>query len=112
MHSRLPTRPGQLHSCHRSLAPGRNRRATLSTHTSPHRFHAGCAPLYDAKPELAGTSLATHAEKETEYKARNCEKLLVHEQAEDRARESEGRCICFQPPLHVPFLVQLIDLAR
>src|SRR5205814_6888640 len=66
MHSRLPTRPGRLHCCHRSLAPRRNRRATLSTHTSPHRFHAGCAPLYDAKPELAGTSLATHAEKETE----------------------------------------------
>src|SRR6266576_1360174 len=65
-HSRLPTRRGRLHCCHRSLAPRRNRRATLSTHTSPHRFHAGCAPLCDAKPELADTSLAPHAERETE----------------------------------------------
>src|SRR5438132_2187067 len=65
-HSRLPTRPDRLHCCHRSLAPRKNRREALSAHTSRHRFHAGCVSLCDAKPELAGTSLAPHAGRETE----------------------------------------------
>jgi len=89
MYSRLPTRPGQLHSYHRSLAPRRNRLAALSAHISPHRFTPGAHSFATQNRNWRTPTLRRMLKEKQKYKARNCEKLLVHEQAEDRARESQ-----------------------
>src|SRR5438477_12947375 len=75
-------------------------------------FTPGAHPFATQKQNWRTPALHRMLKEKWKYKAWNCEKLLVHEQAEDRARESQRRCVCLQPTLHVPFLVQLIYLVR
>src|SRR4051812_5837091 len=41
--------------------------------------------------------------------ARNGEEFPVHEQAQNRTRESQRGCICLQPSFDIPLFVEFID---
>src|SRR5207248_3095462 len=75
-------------------------------------FASGADPFATQNRNWWAPALHRMLKEKWQYKAWNCEKLLVHQQAEDCPRESQCRCICFEPALHVPFLVQLINLPR
>ena len=75
-------------------------------------FTPGTHPFTTQDRNWGALALHRMLKQKRKYKAWNCEKLLVDQQSENRAGESECGCICLQPAFHVPFLVQFIDSAR